>query len=476
MLRISYNQPWEEPSRELRMAEPTDERETILIVDDEEPVRRTFKEWLEGAELGCRLLDAADAEAALVLANQHTIDLAILDWNLGAGNDGLRLLEDLYVFNPDVVAIMVTGYAHQATPLDAMRMGIRDYLDKNQDLNRNTFLTAVRRQLERIRPARRERRLHQSLLSFREALEKVVSLAQTTAALNDPVPLPRAIGSLMQFVMRTSGARDGVLLVRSYDGERRPPEHYRAYDSKGAPLDVALVPFARSLAGSVVGLQRPMRLTAAELSGASRGLTDMGSAPSGRPGVMEWQPFEAGRRSVLAAPLEIAPGSHAVLELFDKDGGPGAADFTPDDLDLVAAAADFGTTLMQQALAERQSQDVLMDAIAAATRAGESVAQSLSADALFSPGAAGTSPQRSSASVPGSEPSPGTDAILAQMRQSLNETPAPTVSPDQSVRLAEAIRELALAHGRPAVEHCIRLVENLRELLDSVTGTGETRW
>src|SRR5437773_9887774 len=155
--------------------------ETILIVDDEESVRKTFREWLEGAGFQCRILTAADAETALVKANEHTIDLAILDWNLGAGNDGLRLLEDLYLFNPDVVAIMVTGFANQATPLDAMRMGVRDYLDKNQDLNRESFLAAVRRQLEHIRPARRERRLHQSLVAFREAVEKILPLVQSTA-------------------------------------------------------------------------------------------------------------------------------------------------------------------------------------------------------------------------------------------------------------------------------------------------------
>src|SRR5258708_5164436 len=103
--------------------------ETILLVDDEEPVRKTFSEWLECARHSCRILSAADAEAALVLANQNTIDLAILDWNLGAGNDGLHLLEDRFHFNPDVVAILVPGCAHQATPLDAMRMGVRDYLD-----------------------------------------------------------------------------------------------------------------------------------------------------------------------------------------------------------------------------------------------------------------------------------------------------------------------------------------------------------
>src|SRR5438552_4668438 len=118
------------------MAARNETLDTVIIVDDEEPVRKTFQEWLESSGQSCRILTAPDAEAALVLANQHTIDLAILDWNLGAGNDGLHLLEDLYVFNPDVVAILVTGLAHQATPLDAMRMGVRDYLDKNQQLDR----------------------------------------------------------------------------------------------------------------------------------------------------------------------------------------------------------------------------------------------------------------------------------------------------------------------------------------------------
>src|SRR6266536_5084026 len=156
------------------MSQGAEPAETILIVDDEESVRRTFREWLTGAGLDCRILAAADAEDALVQANRHTIDLAILDWNLGAGDDGLQLLQDLYEFNPDVIAIMVTGYANKATPLDAMRRGVRDYLDKNQELNRDTFLNAVRRQLDQIRPAKRERRLHDSHVAFREAVEKIL--------------------------------------------------------------------------------------------------------------------------------------------------------------------------------------------------------------------------------------------------------------------------------------------------------------
>src|SRR5262245_61435492 len=227
-------------------------KETILIVDDEEPVRRTFSEWLTEAKLDCKILAAADAEAALRIANQQPIDLAILDWALGAGEDGLQLLQDLYAFHPDVIAIMVTGFANQATPLDAMRMGVRDYLDKNHDLTRDTFLAAVRKQLDHIRPAKRVRRLHQSLAAFRAAVEKILPLVQSAAALNDPVPLPDAIAGLVRFLVQLTGAKDGVLLVRHYDAERHPPELCKVYDASGRMLDTTLAPFARSVAGAAI--------------------------------------------------------------------------------------------------------------------------------------------------------------------------------------------------------------------------------
>src|SRR4051794_31757418 len=211
--------------------------DTVLIVDDEEPVRRTFQEWLTSARLNVRVFAVGDAESALLVANEHAVDLAVLDWNLGSGSDGLRLLEDLVEFRPDVVAILVTGFAHQATPLDALRMGVRDYLDKNQDLNRDTFLAAVRKQLDRIIPAKRQRELHQSLAAFRSTVEKVVPLVQSAAALNDPVPLPQAVASLCRFLIQATGARDGVLVLRHQgpgaDGEAE--ERCRAFDAAGAP-------------------------------------------------------------------------------------------------------------------------------------------------------------------------------------------------------------------------------------------------
>jgi ActR/RegA family two-component response regulator len=400
--------------------------ETVLVVDDEESVRRTFREWLVSSDLDVSVVSAADAESALRVANQQPIDLAVLDWNLGSGSDGLQLLEDLSLFHPDIVAILVTGFAHQATPLDALRMGVRDYLDKNQDLNRDSFLRAVRKQLDRIRPARRQRAFNQSLREFREAVEKIVPLVQATTALNDPVPLPQAVAGLFRFVIRATGAADGVLIVRHADGA----ETYRAYTSAGKPFAGELIPFADSIAASVVSLQEPSSMGRDEIAAAGK-----------------LQPFERGRTSLLAAALTVGPGTHAIMELFDKKHGA----FNDDDRQLAQAAAEFGAEILRHTLAERQKHRMLFDAIGAALGATERLA-------LTAPSAE-TGPE---------QPPPA--EVLDRLRHGLDKSLDPVVDADAALELAEAVRELAVRHGPTAVRHCTRVIQSLRQMLDSVTG------
>jgi DNA-binding response OmpR family regulator len=423
------------------MSGNADAPEVILVVEDEESVRRTVRDWLEGARLGVRVLTATDSAAALILANENPVDLAVLDWNLGAGLNGLDLLQDLHEFHPNIVAIMMTAFADKATPLDAMRCGVRDYLDKNHELTRETFLAAVRKQLDYIRPAKRERQLHQSLVAFRSTVGKILPLVQSLTALNDPVTLPEVIGTLFRFLINTTRARDGVLLVRHYDPAREPRESFRVYQASGEPLDVALVPYPESLAATVVSMQEPCMMTDLEKGNGT--------------GMMKLQPFEKGRYSVLAAPLAVAPGINVVLELFDKQmasGEPDPAGFSDRDAQLVRDAGEFGAEMLRQALAHRQTHQVLLDAVAAALQASESLTQKL----------------RGGAAAQEVQPPP--DAVLEQIRQGLTRTETRTMDPEDSVRLAEAIRVLAVRHGKPAVQHCIQLVENLRALLDQVGG------
>jgi two-component system, NtrC family, nitrogen regulation response regulator NtrX len=409
------------------MSTATEMPETILVVDDEPAVRKTFQEWLEQSGFGCKILAAADAEQALLLANQEPIDLAILDWNLGAGADGLHLLQDLTFFHPNIVAVLVTGYAQQATPLDAMRMGVRDYLDKNHDLDRPTFLKVVQNQLEQIRPAKRERLLHRSLADFREAVQRILPLVQDSGMLNDPVPVPAAIRSLFQFLLETTGAGDSVLLVRSYDAQRDPPESFRVYDREGALLSVQMEPFASSLVGGAVSMQDVC----------------IWQRPAGEiPKDVVLQPFERQRQNILAAPMAVASGVQAIIELFDKPGG-----FLPADKRVVRAGIVVGTDLLRQAFAERQNHRILFDAVEAALGASESLTATMQR---------GVGPQATQA------PSA---VALNSLRENLQRQLGPGIDTDHVLQLLQAVRDLAVAHGPAALRHCLQIVESTAVLL-----------
>lgn len=401
--------------------------DTILIVDDEATVRQTVREWLTQAELDCDILTASDAESALKIANQHAIDLAILDWNLGSGDDGLQLLQDLAAFHPDIVAIMITGFANMATPLDAMRMGVRDYLDKNHDFNRESLTRSVIKQLDVIRPAKRVRQLHKQLVAFRGAVEQIVPLVQSTATLNEPVPLPDAIRSLVRFLMQVTRAQDGLLLVRHYDAKREPAETCRLFDADGKPMTVETAPFARSVAGSAASMGSPSLMN------------DLQSTASG---AVELQPFEKAHRNLLAVPMSVASGTQVVIELFDKAGG-----FNADDQHAARSAAGLGADLMRQALGQRQAHQLLFDAIGAALKASEQMAASLH-------GAEEKAPE----------------LVLEQLRAGLKDSKEDAALAEATLRLAEAIRQLASKHGQPALEHCLALVERVHALLDQTIG------
>jgi len=399
--------------------------ETVLIVDDEDGVRRTFHDWLTGLP-DVRVFAAGDAEAALLIANEQPIDLAVLDWNLGSGSDGLRLLEDLVDFQPDIVAILVTGFANQATPLDALRMGVRDYLDKNQDLNREAFLAAVRRQLDRIIPLKRQRELNRTLAEFRDAVEKILPLVRGSSALNEPVPLPAAVHSLFRFLLQSTGAADGALVVRHAPADG--PEQMAAYGADGRRLDIGAAVFSRSLASCLVSLQEPSVMT--DFSPDSLG-------------GMELMPFEQNRSAILAAALPVGGSAQVVLELFDKPA------FTDADKRLVSATSDIAAELLRQAMAERQTSRLLFDAVEAALRATDTVSETLN-----------TSP-------PATPPAPD---ILAKLKRGLSADTNAVTDADTGLRLIEAVRELALRYGPPAVDHCVRVVENVKKLLDQIQG------
>src|SRR5262249_29565178 len=198
-----------------------------------------------------------------------------------------------------------------------------------------------------------------------------------------------------RFLLRSTGARDGVLLVRDYDPGRQPAELCRAYDVQGETLSAPLVPFSRSLAGAAASM------------GQAHLLNRPGESPLG----VELQAFERGRRSLLVAPLTSAPGLQVIVELFDKPG----EGFAESDRQLVTAAADFGGEVLRHALAERQTHRALFEAIDAALRAGDSLSATLPLTLPSPPGGEGR--VRGSAAERLLEPPP--PAVMEQLSESL---------------------------------------------------------
>jgi hypothetical protein len=67
--------------------------------------------------------------------------------------------------------------------------------------------------------------------------------------------------------------------------------------------------------------------------------------------------------------------------------------------------------------------------------------------------------------------------MMEQLRQGFSAAASATLDGEDTLRLAEAIRVLAVQHGPAAVKHCIQLVESVHALLDRVMdgGTSGTR-
>jgi two-component system, NtrC family, response regulator AlgB len=111
----------------MMMADSSDEKTRILLIDDEQNILRTFRYCLEDA--GHRVATATDAQQAEQLVQRDVYDLCFLDLRLG-DSSGLDLLPKLHQYAPWMKVVIVTAHSSIDSALDAMRAGAADYLVK----------------------------------------------------------------------------------------------------------------------------------------------------------------------------------------------------------------------------------------------------------------------------------------------------------------------------------------------------------
>jgi DNA-binding NtrC family response regulator len=103
------------------------DKASILIVDDEEIVRRSHLRSLAGT--GCHTEAAADGEEALRVLEKHPFDVVLLDLRL-PGLNGLDVLKAIKSRWPESEVVVITGYPTIESAKEAVRLGAQNYLAK----------------------------------------------------------------------------------------------------------------------------------------------------------------------------------------------------------------------------------------------------------------------------------------------------------------------------------------------------------
>lgn len=170
----------------------------LLIVDDELSVRDSLGKWFreEGYDTGT----AESASDALTRMAEKRWDIALLDIKM-RGTDGIELQRRLHEMDPDLIVIMMTGYASVETAVAALKNGAYDYVSKPLDPDEIAHL---------VKKALAHRRAEQENVRLRE------TVAQATRP-DDLVGQSPAMRKVFEAI-ETVGPTDANVLITGESG------------------------------------------------------------------------------------------------------------------------------------------------------------------------------------------------------------------------------------------------------------------
>ena len=156
----------------------------ILIVDDSEEDRHTFRRYLtQGRDKFYEILEAATATEGLARCHHENPDCILLDYNL-PDLDGVEFINRLNGATTEIppAVVMLTGQGSEAVAVKAMKAGAQDYLVKGLATSgiNHAIHTAIENVILRRRVAAQERNV-EKLAAERASM--IGELAARAAAL-----------------------------------------------------------------------------------------------------------------------------------------------------------------------------------------------------------------------------------------------------------------------------------------------------
>lgn len=209
----------------------------ILIVDDEEPARKSLMDILRLE--GYQVTAAGDGAKALHLLAEEPFDLMLLDLKM-PGMSGLEVLDQARTAAPETKVIMLTAHGSLESAIQALRRDAHDYILK--PAKPQEIMASVARALTERADAERTRRLIEQVESTIQQLKNVSGLEtnpepalgtvmlsadvqvdlerREISSSDETITLTPTEGKLMKVMIENRGRvlshRELVLLVQGY--------------------------------------------------------------------------------------------------------------------------------------------------------------------------------------------------------------------------------------------------------------------
>ena len=176
----------------------------ILIVEDEDAIRRVLKKVLSEENPKYKLDEAPDGEKAISLIKTQHYDLVLCDIKMPK-KDGIEVLEFVSSYDSSIPIIMISGHGDLKTAVKAMRMGAYDYIEKPPDLN--NLLNSVRSALVKTKTKKIPKKTKKTnskyeIIGESKQIKNVKSLIEKIAPTNAKVLILGPNGSGKELVAR----------------------------------------------------------------------------------------------------------------------------------------------------------------------------------------------------------------------------------------------------------------------------------
>lgn len=170
---------------------------TILVVDDEKPIREVMQEFLERRH-HYRVLTAQDGFEALQILSQQKIDCCLTDISM-PGVDGLELTERIQSIDNTIPVVVMTGYPSLESAIRTLKNGVVDFLIKPVKLDQ---LSVV------IERTMRERALFVENVLLKEEVKGTQRILELNRELEDKIRELETVNLILRRLDQPASSRD----------------------------------------------------------------------------------------------------------------------------------------------------------------------------------------------------------------------------------------------------------------------------